>query len=117
MENDAIKGKIDNVINLVKEHNPKTDTDLILKAYRLARHAHKNQKRLSGEEYVIHPISVAYILAQMQLDIETIVAAILHDIIEDTDYSYDYIKEEFTENIGELVEGVTRIGRIEFQST
>ncbi len=116
MENDAIKGKIDNVIDLVRAHNPKADTDLILKAYRLARHAHKNQKRLSGEEYVIHPISVAYILAQMQLDTETIIAAILHDIIEDTDYSYDYIKEEFNKNIAELVEGVTKIGRIEFQS-
>ncbi|AWW25344.1 bifunctional (p)ppGpp synthetase/guanosine-3',5'-bis(diphosphate) 3'-pyrophosphohydrolase [Acetobacterium sp. KB-1] len=116
MDNDAVKGKIDNVINLVKANNPDAETDMINKAYDLAREAHKDQKRLSGEDYVIHPVSVAYILAEMQMDTETIVAAILHDVIEDTIYSYDYIKEEFNEDIADLVEGVTKIGRIGFQS-
>ncbi|MBK5243592.1 MAG: bifunctional (p)ppGpp synthetase/guanosine-3',5'-bis(diphosphate) 3'-pyrophosphohydrolase [Eubacteriaceae bacterium] len=116
MENDAIRGKIDNVINLVKANNPDANIDMINKAYELAREAHKDQKRLSGEEYVIHPVSVAYILAEMQMDTETIVAAILHDVIEDTVYSYDYIKEVFNEQIADLVEGVTKIGRIAFQS-
>ncbi|URN83042.1 RelA/SpoT family protein [Acetobacterium wieringae] len=116
MDNDAIRGKIDNVINLVKANNPDAQTDMIVKAYDLAREAHKDQKRLSGEDYVIHPVSVAYILAEMQMDTETIVAAILHDVIEDTIYSYDYIKEEFNQNIADLVEGVTKIGRIGFQS-
>ncbi|OXS25548.1 MAG: (p)ppGpp synthetase [Acetobacterium sp. MES1] len=116
MDNDAVRGKIDNVINLVKANNPDAQTDMIVKAYDLAREAHKDQKRLSGEDYVIHPVSVAYILAEMQMDTETIVAAILHDVIEDTIYSYDYIKEEFNQNIADLVEGVTKIGRIGFQS-
>lgn len=116
MENDAVRGKIDNVINLVKANNPDAETTMIYKAYDLAREAHKDQKRLSGEDYVIHPVSVAYILAEMQMDTETIVAAILHDVIEDTIYSYDYIKETFNENIADLVEGVTKIGRIGFQS-
>ncbi len=116
MDNDAVRGKIDNVIDLVKANNPDADTDMIEKAYNLAREAHKDQKRLSGEDYVIHPVSVAYILAEMQMDTETIVAAILHDVIEDTIYSYDYIKEEFNQNIADLVEGVTKIGRIGFQS-
>ncbi len=116
MDNDAVKGKIDNVINLVKANNPEADTEMIYKAYNLAKEAHQNQKRLSGEDYVIHPVSVAYILAEMQMDTETIVAAILHDVIEDTIYSYDYIKEEFNETIANLVEGVTKIGRIGFQS-
>ncbi|KNZ42167.1 RelA/SpoT family protein [Acetobacterium bakii] len=116
MENDAIRGKIDNVINLVKANNPDADVTMINKAYELAREAHKGQKRLSGEEYVIHPVSVGYILAEMQMDTETIVAAILHDVIEDTVYSYDYIKENFNEQVADLVEGVTKIGRIGFQS-
>ncbi|MGD9473534.1 MAG: bifunctional (p)ppGpp synthetase/guanosine-3',5'-bis(diphosphate) 3'-pyrophosphohydrolase [Eubacteriaceae bacterium] len=116
MENDAVKGKIDNVINLVKSHNKDADTDMIVRAYELARSAHKDQKRLSGEDYVIHPVSVAYILAEMDMDIETIVAAILHDVIEDTDYTYEYIKDNFSESIANLVEGVTKIGRIGFQS-
>ncbi|MBC3804712.1 RelA/SpoT family protein [Acetobacterium fimetarium] len=116
MENDAVRGKIDNVINLLKANNPDADTEMIYRAYELAREAHKDQKRLSGEDYIIHPVSVAYILAEMQMDTETIVAAILHDVIEDTIYSYDYIKETFNENIADLVEGVTKIGRIGFQS-
>ncbi len=116
MDKDAVRGKIDNVINLVKANNPDADTEMIYKAYDLAREAHKDQKRLSGEDYVIHPVSVAYILAEMQMDTETIVAAILHDVIEDTIYSYDYIKEEFNQDIADLVEGVTKIGRIGFQS-
>lgn len=116
MENDAVRGKIDNVINLVKANNPEADIEMINKAYGLAREAHKDQKRLSGEEYVIHPVSVAYILAEMQMDTETIVAAILHDVIEDTIYTYDYIKENFNQQVADLVEGVTKIGRIGFQS-
>lgn len=81
---------------------------MIYKAYNLAREAHKDQKRLSGEDYVIHPVSVAYILAEMQMDTETIVAAILHDVIEDTIYSYDYIGKEFNQDIADLVEGCNK---------
>lgn len=116
MANEAIEHKIDSLIELVKKNNPDADTELILKAYHLADGAHKDQKRLSGEVYIIHPVSVAYILAEYKMDTETIVAAILHDVIEDTSYTYDDIKEMFNEQVADLVEGVTKIGKIEYQS-
>ena len=116
MANEAIEHKIDSLIELVKKNNPDADTELILKAYHLADGAHKDQKRLSGEAYIIHPVSVAYILAEYKMDTETIVAAILHDVIEDTSYTYDDIKEMFNEQVADLVEGVTKIGKIEYQS-
>lgn len=116
MANEAIEHKIDSLIELVKKNNPDADAELILKAYHLADGAHKDQKRLSGEAYIIHPVSVAYILAEYKMDTETIVAAILHDVIEDTSYTYDDIKEMFNEQVADLVEGVTKIGKIEYQS-
>lgn len=116
MANEAIEHKIDSLIELVKKNNPDAETEMILKAYHLADGAHKDQKRLSGEAYIIHPVSVAYILAEYKMDTETIVAAILHDVIEDTSYTYDDIKEMFNEQVADLVEGVTKIGKIEYQS-
>ena len=116
MANEAIEHKIDSLIELVKKNNPDADTELILKAYHLADGAHKDQKRLSGDAYIIHPVSVSYILAEYKMDTETIVAAILHDVIEDTSYTYDDIKEMFNEQVADLVEGVTKIGKIEYQS-
>lgn len=116
MANEAIEHKIESLISIVKQNNPDANTDLIFKAYRLADGAHKDQKRLSGEAYIIHPVSVAYILAEYKMDTETIVAAILHDVIEDTSFAYDDIKDMFNEQIADLVEGVTKIGRIEYQS-
>lgn len=116
MANEAIEHKIDSLIELVKKNNPDANTEMILKAYHLADGAHKDQKRLSGEAYIIHPVSVAYILAEYKMDTETIVAAILHDVIEDTTYTYEDIKEMFNEQVADLVEGVTKIGRIEYQS-
>ena len=116
MANEAIEHKIDSLIELVKKNNPDAETEMILKAYHLADGAHKDQKRLSGEAYIIHPVSVAYILAEYKMDTETIVAAILHDVIDDTSYTYDDIKEMFNEQVADLVEGVTKIGKIEYQS-
>ncbi len=116
MANDGVKYKIDSLIKLVKETNPEADTEMIMKAYELADNAHKGQKRLSGEAYIIHPVSVAYILAEYRMDTETIVAAILHDVIEDTSYTYEDIKSLFNEQVADLVEGVTKIGKIEYQS-
>jgi GTP diphosphokinase / guanosine-3',5'-bis(diphosphate) 3'-diphosphatase len=101
--------KIDNnCINVNKE--------LIVKAYGFAEEAHKEQKRESGEPYVIHPLEVACILADMGMDTSTIAAGLLHDVIEDTQYSYEYIEKEFNSEIADLVEGVTKLGKIQYKT-
>ena len=86
------------------------------KAYELAANAHKEQMRKSGEEYIIHPIQVAGILAEINMDPVTVATGFLHDVVEDTEYSYDDIKEEFSEEVADLVEGVTKLGKFKFTS-
>lgn len=88
------------------------DSDIIKKAYELAAKAHKNQKRRSGEPYIMHPVAVAEILFKLGMDNECIVAALLHDVVEDTDYNLDYIKEHFGDDVALLVDGVTKLGKI-----
>ena len=92
--------------------NDHYDTEYIKKAYELAKKAHKNQKRRSGEPYIMHPVAVAEILLKLGMDNECIVAALLHDVVEDTEYDIDYIKENFGENVALLVDGVTKLGKI-----
>lgn len=87
------------------------DSDIIKKAYELAAKAH-NQKRRSGEPYIMHPVAVAEILFKLGMDNECIVAALLHDVVEDTDYNLDYIKEHFGDDVALLVDGVTKLGKI-----
>jgi guanosine-3',5'-bis(diphosphate) 3'-pyrophosphohydrolase len=116
MANEGVRRKIDQVIEMVKQYDPDGDTDMIMRAFELADKAHEGQKRKSGENYIIHPVAVAYILAEYKMDVETIVAALLHDVIEDTVYTNDYIAEHFNDTVADLVEGVTKIGQIEFQS-
>ena len=91
-----------------------TDDEIchIKKAYQIAADAHEGQKRLSGEPYIMHPLSVALILASLGMDEASVVAAILHDTVEDTSLTNDEVKKEFGETIAELVEGVTKIGKI-----
>lgn len=92
--------------------NPQYDYKKIEKAYNLARDAHKNQRRRSGEPYIMHPVAVAKILFNLGMDNECIIGALLHDVVEDTEYNIDYIKKEFGDEVALLVDGVTKLGQI-----
>ena len=102
------------LINKIHEYHPSTDIAMIEKAYHLARDAHKGQVRKSGEEYIIHPLCVAIILADLELDKETIVAGLLHDVAEDTVMTIDEIAEEFSPEVALLVDGVTKLGQLSY---
>ncbi len=107
---------IQDIISKRKEHSRRVDTKLILKAYNYAFNHHENQCRRSGEPYIIHPLNVAYILADIGLDDMTICAALLHDVVEDTEVTEEDIKKEFGEEINYLVAGVTKLSNISFAS-
>ena len=104
------------LIERIQKYHPSKKFEIVEKAYTLAKNAHIDQKRKSGEPYIIHPISVAYILADLELDLESIVAGILHDVIEDTVYSYDDLKEMFSEEIAIIVDGVTKLEKFTYSS-
>ncbi len=116
MATEAVKRKVEDIIQTVEKNGSEADTQMIRHAFELADAAHAGQKRKSGEDYIIHPVAVASILADYKMDAETICAALLHDVIEDTVYSHEYIAEHFNPTIADLVEGVTKIGKIEYQS-
>lgn len=111
-ENDIYK----RLIEKVRSYHPSDDFSMIEKAYELANKAHKGQLRKSGEPYVIHPLEVGCILAELELDIESIVAGILHDVIEDTDYTFEDIEKMFSKEVAQLVDGVTKLGQIQYSS-
>ncbi|MBD7915017.1 bifunctional (p)ppGpp synthetase/guanosine-3',5'-bis(diphosphate) 3'-pyrophosphohydrolase [Clostridium sp. Sa3CUN1] len=106
----------ESLLQKIKENCNNIDINIVKKAYDLACDAHKEQKRESGEPYITHPIDVAKILAEMGMDTSTIVAGLLHDVIEDTDYTYEDIKSMFNEEIANLVQGVTKLGKIEYKT-
>ena len=105
-----------NILDRIREYDPKADFDLIAKAYNYASIAHGDQKRISGEPYIIHPVEVAMILTEIEMDSASICAALLHDVIEDTHFSYHNLEDEFGEEIALLVDGVTKLSRIDFKS-
>jgi GTP pyrophosphokinase len=107
---------IQDVINKRKEHARRVDTKLIQKAFQLADDKHKDQCRNSGEPYIIHPLNVAYILADTGLDDNTLCAALLHDVVEDTEVTDEDIRKEFGEEIADMVAGVTKLGEMMFTS-
>ena len=104
------------IIKRIKKFNPDANTDSIQKAYDFAKSQHEDQCRKSGEPYIIHPLQVAYILADLELDDATICAALLHDVVEDTDITIEDIEKQFGIEIAELVDGVTKLGRLQFTS-
>ena len=106
----------DMLIARIQKYHPSADVTQIEKAYNLAKKAHGDQKRKSGEPYIIHPLWVAIILADLEMDKETIIAALLHDVVEDTQIGEDYIKEEFGEEVALLVDGVTKLGRVAYSA-
>ncbi len=100
----------------VRRYHPSDDISLIEKAYRLARKAHENQVRKSGEPYIIHPLCVAIILADLEMDKETIAAGLLHDVIEDTIMTEDEIRKEFGDDVALLVDGVTKLEQLQLNN-
>lgn len=105
-EPDALYLKL---VETIRRYHPSDDINLIEKAYRLAEEAHEGVKRRSGEPYIIHPLHVGIILAELELDKESIAAGLLHDVIEDTKYGYDDVAAVFGREIADLVEGVTKL--------
>lgn len=100
----------------VKKYHPSADISMIKKAYEVASEAHKDQKRKSGEPYIIHPLCVAIILADLELDKETIVAGLLHDAVEDTWMTYEEVEKEFGSEVALLVDGVTKLGQLSYSA-
>ncbi len=106
----------DVLIARIRKYHPSTDVSVIRKAYELAKEAHGDQRRKSGEPYIIHPLWVSIILASLEMDKETIVAAMLHDVVEDTAVTEEEIEKEFGSEVALLVDGVTKLGRLSYSS-
>ena len=116
MKDDTKEYGIDEVIKLAKEKNRHIDGKKILRAYNYALGKHGDQKRKSGEPYIIHPVQVAYILAGLELDTDTICAALLHDVVEDTEVTNEDLVKEFGQSIADMVDGVTKLGKLQYTS-
>jgi GTP pyrophosphokinase len=107
---------LENFIIQIQQHNPNIEYAKIIKAYHFAENAHEGQLRKSGEKYFTHPLQVALILAELEMDENTIIAGLLHDVLEDTKYEYDEIAAEFGEEVALLVDGVTKLTRLKYES-
>ncbi|MGB9813070.1 MAG: RelA/SpoT family protein [Thermovenabulum sp.] len=107
---------IEKLENKIRSYNPQADLKLIEDAYYFAKKAHDGQHRASGELFIFHPLEVAMILADLELDTATIAAGLLHDVVEDTQYSIEDIEKNFGSEIALLVDGVTKLGKLEFKS-
>lgn len=107
---------LEDLMQKILSYNPNSDIEKIKKAYNYADQAHDGQLRNSGEEYIIHPIAVATILAELNMDDDTIIAGLLHDVLEDTDVTYEQMTEEFGEDVTKLVDGVTKLKKIKYKS-
>lgn len=108
---------IEDLIKIIEKYMTKDEVVFVMKAYEYAKLMHKDQKRKSGEPYIIHPVNVAIILADLDMDVETIVSALLHDVVEDTPATYDDIKEMFSEDVAKIVDGVTKLNKLNYKSS
>ena len=104
------------LIERIRKYHPSADISMVEKAYHIAKNAHEGQKRKSGEEYIIHPLWVATILAQLEMDKETIVAGMLHDVVEDTIMTDEEIRQEFGDEVALIVDGVTKLGQLSYST-
>src|SRR6187200_559586 len=104
------------LLNKLETYLPPAQVDRVRDAYEFGAEAHEGQKRLSGEPYIAHPVAVAQILADLHMDPDTIIAAILHDVIEDTPISKEELSEKFGAPVAEIVDGVTKLDQIQFKS-
>jgi GTP pyrophosphokinase len=107
---------LENLLAKLETYNPNADRSLVVRAYAFAEKAHAGQFRISGDPYIQHPLGVALILAELELDIITIAASLLHDVVEDTHFTLQDIEREFGKEIADLVDGVTKLSRIEYKS-
>jgi GTP diphosphokinase / guanosine-3',5'-bis(diphosphate) 3'-diphosphatase len=107
-------GAVDRLLKTVRTHHPKADVALIERAYAAAEKAHSGQKRKSGEPYITHPVAVAQILADLGIGSKTLAAALLHDTVEDTDYTLDMVRADFGDEIAMLVDGVTKLDKLKY---
>jgi guanosine-3',5'-bis(diphosphate) 3'-pyrophosphohydrolase len=112
----AYPDQLDELVSRVQSYNPNADTALIRRAYDYSARMHNEQKRKSGEPYVIHPLNVALIIAQLRMDLPSIVTGLLHDVIEDTGASLDEVQGLFGEEVARLVDGMTKVSKITFSS-
>ncbi len=116
----AVRSKsavLDPLFRIVRSNHPKADLDLIERAYRVAEHYHEGQKRKSGDPYITHPLAVATILAELGMTEPVIVAALLHDTVEDTPYTLDQLREDFSEEVAHMVDGVTKLDKLSYGET
>ena len=104
------------LVRSVKKYHPSTDLSMIEKAYKVASDAHKDQKRKSGEPYIIHPLCVGIILADLELDKESIAAGLLHDVVEDTVLTKEQVAELFGDEVALIVDGVTKLGQLSYSA-
>ncbi len=105
--------RLEEIKKEIRAHHPHIDVEIVDRAFHFAEEAHRGQKRKSGEPYIVHPLNVAFILAKMRMDPHTVAAGLLHDVLEDTRVTYKDLVQEFDEDMAFLVEGVSKIGKLE----
>ncbi len=108
--------KLDDLLARIRGYAPEADLTRVMEAYLLAAKEHAPQQRKTGEDYITHPLAVAYILAELEMDLDSIIAGLLHDVVEDTLVSVDEIRRRFGDDVAKLVDGVTKVGKLQFRS-